>query len=716
MPLVNRAPVILILLYRPERAKRCWQIHERIVREFAHCTVEIPLQRLRPEDGHQLLTHLVGIENWPTSLKDLILNRTDGNPLYVEEVIRTLIDDHILVQTADGQWRISGDLDLDTFVVPDTLQGVLMARLDRLEEPSRQTAQLASVVGRVFPFDILAHIVPENGAKLAPHLVQLQQHETIRETQRAPELVYTFKHALMQEVCYRSLLARIRRLYHRQIASYIELGRSAGHRDAESNVPLIAHHAFVGQDWPRALRYQRLAGQQAQKLFANHEAIDHFEKALQSAENLPPDETAAERQTVHAALGELLITTSQYEPALGHLQEAFSLSGALDDRNAQAAVCNQLARLYELRGEYPPAFEWIEDGLSNLAGQETAIAAELLLRAGFINTRQGRYDHALDQCQEGLRIAEELGELATLARAYNLLGHIARLRGHTAQAIRHFQRAFELQQRAGDIHGQATMHNQIANAYFDLGQWQAAEHHYVLAREIFDQIGDLYLCAVIANNLGGIARNQGRLDEALALYQDGLQTLEQIGGSLWVLGVFHMNLGATYIRRGDPEAAREHLHSSQNYYQQAQARDFLPEMQRHFAEAALLINDLDVAQSHGDQALHLARELEMRGEEGIAMRVLGEIALEQGDLAQAERHLRASLAILEDVGDEYEAARTQLDLAGVCAELEQADESAVLLDRCAEMFQRLDAALDLLTAHTLREKAGRGNSGNSLVE
>ena len=704
MSLVETAPIMLILLYRPERSKRCWQIHERIHREFLHHALEILLQPLKPSDSQQLLTNLVNIEDWPSSVQNMILDRTEGNPLYVEEVIRTLIDDHILVQTPDERWQINQERvrDLESFTVPDTLQGVLMARLDRLEEPCRLASQLAAVIGRVFSFDILAHIVPENGAKLTLSLVRLQQHETIRETQRVPEIVYTFKHALMQEVCYRSLLARIRRFYHRQIAGYIEQYRSTGHRDVESNIPLIAHHAFAGCDWPRALKYQMLAGRQAQKLFANQEAIDHFQKALQSAQEIPAEKTIEQRCSIHTALGEVLITTSQYDTALNHLGEALNLSVAQGATDHQAIVCNQLARLYELRGEYSLAFEWIEQGLAALAGEENTIAAELLLRAGFINTRQGQYDLAFEQCQHGLRIAEGLGELSTLARAYNLLGHIARLRGQSTQAIEHFQHAFTLHRQAGDLHGQATMHNQIANAYFDMGQWQKAEDHYRQARSIFDQMGDLYLHAVITNNLGGIARNQGRLTEALMLYQDGLKTLERIGGSPWVLGVFHMNIGATLIRLDQLSEALQHLNICQDYYQQAQARDFLPEMHRYFAEVALRRDDLATALDHAEQALQLARTLDMRGEEGIAMRLLGEIALAQADLERAQKYLQDGLALLREIGDEYEAACSQLIEAKIALAMGNWEAADDALEQCTSVFQQLNASYDLELIESLR--------------
>ena len=190
----------------------------------------------------------------------------------------------------------------------------------------------------------------------------------------------------------------------------------------------------------------------------------------------------------------------------------------------------------------------------------------------------------------------------------------------------------------------------------------------------------------------------------MAFYQEGLHSVEQIGGSLWVLGGFHNNLGMTFIRRGEVDAAYEHLRISQDYFEQAQARDWLPELYYHFAEAGLLAGELAEAQAQGEQALSLARELAMRREEGCALRTLGEIATARRQFEEAKAYLNESLSILQSVGDEYEWARSQLSLARLYACLENAEESQTALDRCTEVFQGLGADLDLDTACSLQDE------------
>ena len=171
-----------------------------------------------------------------------------------------------------------------------------------------------------------------------------------------------------------------------------------------------------------------------------------------------------------------------------------------------------------------------------------------------------------------------------------------------------------------------------------------------------------------------------------------------------------MNLGHTFVRRGEVEAAHRHLRTSQDYYEQAQARDFLSEMHRYFAEATLLTGELSEAQAQGEQALSLARELEMRSEEGCALHVLGEVATAQGKTEEAERLLEKSLSIEEEVGDEYEAARTRLSLARLYAAQGKREEALAMLDHCIQVFERLVATLDLAAARSLREEMARATA------
>lgn len=718
-------PLLLLLVHRPIQRRDETLLPElNELEHYHHLLVEELDGEAVAELVHQQLEGPV----LPTAVS-LIQNKAQGNPFFAEELIDNLLESGALQFLEDRQgWGLAPDTfnalrEADCLVrqngdwvvseqavlsavdlgVPDSIYGTVLSRIDRLPEGHKLTLKVASVIGRLFAFNLVheAHPVRPDPPILNSQATEMMNRDFIRLERPAQDgqgltAVYLFKHNTTQEVTYDTLLFAQRQELHRAIGEAIE-------QFDNTAVVEIAYHAYRGEDWPRALSYQLKAGQNDQQLFANTEAIDHYRKALKSASHLPDEQTYAERLLAHSELGELLVTAGNYDQAREHLDAALALAQEMNDFEQQARICRWIGRMYELRGEYIPALEWLQNGLYILEDEEleTAEAAELLLVAGLINTRQGNYDAALERCERSMALAQKLDEPAVLARAYNLLGHIRRIAGDSQAAIEHFRRALATYEAHDNIHGQGVSHNQIANAYFQQGQLQESDYHYQQARSIFNQLGDTYNQVLADNNLGGIALNRGRLDEAIAYYKNALRSMEQIGGSLWVLGALHMNLGGALVRDQRLDEADEHLQTSRTFFDQAQARDFLPELHRLFAEAALAADDLDTAVAHIEEALATGRELNMKGEEGNALRVLGQIHLRRNACVPAEEHLRASYDILSDLGDTYEAARTQLALAECLLCLEKREAARKVLDDCRAVFKQLDARLDWQLASDL---------------
>jgi tetratricopeptide (TPR) repeat protein len=179
--------------------------------------------------------------------------------------------------------------------------------------------------------------------------------------------------------------------------------------------------------------------------------------------------------------------------------------------------------------------------------------------------------------------------------------------------------------------------------------------------------------------------------------------MERMNGSEYVIGVLHMNLGATFVRAGKIDVARSHLKRSEQYYAKVNTRDFLAEIYRYFAAASLHEGALVEAEAYGQQSVKVARELTMRGEEGNTLRVLGDIAIARGDLEHAEILLKESLSILQEVQYEYEASCTELSLARLYRAGSQPQQCLARLEQCMDVFERLDAGLDLAAARSLRD-------------
>jgi tetratricopeptide (TPR) repeat protein len=604
------------------------------------------------------------------------------------------------VTQAEGEWQIKANVDLSTVKLglPDSIHGLVLSQLDRLPENHKLTLKVSSVLGYYIDLILVTEVHPEEKGvdEIEAEAAYMEAEEVVH--QEMPERkIYAFRHQTTQEVAYQTLLHSQRQQLHQAVSEAL----AAQQPDA---ITQIAHHAYLGEVWPLALRYNLRAGEQAKRLQVMQQSIDFYQKALECAQALPDNETADPRKQIHLALGELLINTEQYDAADTHLAAALALAQAQGDWEAEARCCRWYGRSHELRGEYSPALEWLDKGFVALNGRTSLEEAELLGNAALINIRQGNFDQAVTHSQRGLAVGEALGDTAVQARAYRNLGIVDRRRGNSQSALEDFQKSLDLCVHLEDIYGQAMSHNLVANAYFMRGEWSSADFHYRRSLEMFTQIGNAYNQILVNNNLGGIALKQGRLDAALAYYQRALRLLEQIGGSLWVFGALYMNLGHVYVALEELDLAGSNLHLARDYFERAQLRDLLPELFGLFAEVAWHQTDLDAAANYAQQSLDLARELSMPREEGHNLRIMGEIVRTQGALAEAQQYFEDSYRLLHESDDEYEAAKTLFSLAQLYTTQNQIADAATALNQCEEIFGRLDASLDMDKIQQLRQE------------
>ncbi|MGH2536834.1 MAG: ATP-binding protein, partial [Candidatus Promineifilaceae bacterium] len=602
-----------------------------------------------------------------------------------------------LVTLEDGQWQLRRGVQLAgaQLGVPDSIHELLLSRLDRLPDGVRITLKVSSVIGQIVELALAraAHPEAKEMAEVQADASYLEKEELLQEAERKD--VYAFRQLSAQEVAYQTLLYVQRQQLHAAVAQ--ALVEQASEVAAE-----IAHHAYLGQLWPLALKYNLAAGEEARQLYANQQSIEFFQRALESAERLGPNETTAQRLRIHLALGELLVNAGEYAAGDAQLKAALPLAAAAGDATAEARAYRWLGRSHELRGEYDEAFLWLERGLAALDGRPSAEEAELCLIAGLINFRQGRVGEALARCQRSLAVSRQLDDAAIRARTFNLMG-IVEMRRDSAAAVERFRQSLAQYEQLGNVYGQATSHNLIANGLFHLGQLTPADSHYRRALDLFTLLGSNYNQVLVNNNLGGIALKQGYLDAALAYYQRALRQLEQIGGSLWVVGGLRLNMGNVYLRRGQPGPALTELREGQRQLETAGVRDLLPELYAGFAEAAYQQGHLAAAERHGRHALELARELSLPRDEGHSLRILALIGRAQGRPEQSRADLEAAYAVLEPIGDEYESAMTQLCLADLLAAEGELEPAAALLAACAATFERLGARPDLDAALALRQ-------------
>jgi tetratricopeptide (TPR) repeat protein len=306
-------------------------------------------------------------------------------------------------------------------------------------------------------------------------------------------------------------------------------------------------------------------------------------------------------------------------------------------------------------------------------------------------------------------VADHDAAMDALAHAYYLQGAIDLRYANYERAVRVCQKSLSLYEQLENLPGAGAAHNNLANAYFDLGDWSNATDHYHRALQIAGQIGNVHESGLIANNLGEVYRYRGELDRARTHYEQSLQTWQTLG-SLYGQAFLLMNLAAVDLKQAHWLSAIEQLERSQGLCAQIKAKDFSAEAYRYLAEAYLgysqssgtLRPDLQSkALDYAHQSVLLAERQEMKLEAGAARRVLGRIHLAIGDLRAAEEELSSSLDLLESLENKYQIGQTLIDQAILYRELGQLRPFRQNTKRAIDIFEHLGARLDLKRARQL---------------
>ncbi len=325
--LADRSPLFVLLLGRLDPDHGSWRLKLTAETDYAHRYTEIGLKPLSPEDSNELVSRLLQVADLPESIRRLILERSEGNPLYLEEVIRSLIEQGAIAHE-EGTWRATSEI--SGVEIPETLQGVLLARIDRLQDDVRRTLQMASVIGKSFLYRLLEAIA-EAERQLDEHMSQLQRADLVREKTRRPELEYIFKHSLTQQAAYNSLLIERRREFHRKVGEALET-LFAGRQ--QEFYGLLAHHFDAAGDQAKAIDYLIQAGDKSRLEDACQEAMDYYRRAIELLEG-SGDAPRAIKTWLKLAL--IHQVNFEFEQAHQANEVAFALERQVRAGRAQAA-------------------------------------------------------------------------------------------------------------------------------------------------------------------------------------------------------------------------------------------------------------------------------------------------------------------------------------------------------------------------------------------
>jgi predicted ATPase len=382
--LVERLPMarfLLLVNYRPEY-QHGWGSKTYYT--------QLRLDPLPPARTAEVLQVLLGEDPSLTPLKQLLIERTEGNPFFLEESVRTLVETGVLMGEP-GAYRLAQALPM--IQVPATVQAVLAARIDRLPLEDKHLLQTAAVIGKDVPVALLQAIAELPEEELHRGLTHLQAAEFLHETSLFPELEYTFKHALTHEVAYGSLLQERRGSLHTKIVETIEA------REPErlgERVEQLAHHALRGEVWGKAVTYGRQAGAKAFTRAANREAVAYFEQALGALQHLPESRATLEQAIdLRVHLRDAFLPLREPRQMLDHLRAAESLAEALHDQGRLSLVYGRLSAYFWVMGDPDRALAYSQRGLALAAALgDRALQGVANFELGIVYRTLGEYRRA----------------------------------------------------------------------------------------------------------------------------------------------------------------------------------------------------------------------------------------------------------------------------------------------------------------------------------
>jgi class 3 adenylate cyclase/tetratricopeptide (TPR) repeat protein len=639
------AQLLLLVNYRPEY-QHGWGSKTYYT--------QLRLDPLPPVSADELLQALLGNDPSLALLKQLLIVRTEGNPFFLEESVRTLVETGVLLGER-GAYRLAQAL--PTVQVPATVQAVLAARIDRLPPEEKQLLQTAAVIGTEVPLALLQAMAEGPEETLRRGLTHLQAAEFLYETRLFPEIEYTFKHALTQQVAYETLLQERRRTLHAQIVEALEA--LAGDRMAEQ-VERLAHHALRGEAWDRALAYCWQAGEKAMARSASREAVGSFEQALSALSHLPETRDTLEQAIdLRLALASALLPSGDYGHILVCLREAESLAVALDDPRRLVQVSRLLSRHFYF---------------------------------------MGAYDQSMAAAQRALALATADGDAALLALANMRLGIAYHAQGDYRRAI--------------DCHGQtvavfdgAPRHVRFGGFFLPAVQcrvwlaWCHAELGTFAEGRALGEEG-LRIAEAVAHpgslmfaswGLGLLSLRHGDLPRALPLLERAVGLCQDAD----LLAFFPRTaaaLGAVYMMSGRVADAVGLLTRAMEQTIVMKTAAFQALCSLPLGEAQLLAGRWEEAHVLAKDVLAHTREHQERGHEAYALRLLGDIAARHESPArdQAEAHYKQALILAEELGMRPLIAHCYLGLGTLYLKIGRPEQARAELSAASALYRAME--------------------------
>lgn len=684
-------PVLFVFAHRPPEDDMALNELMTIRTMHEEKNLHIGLARLSKAESRMLLGELLPSGTLSLEAHRFILERSDGNPYYMEEFLRLLIEQGYLQQEG-SIWSPQADISLKELPLPVTLDALIRSRVDNLPTKQRQLLQIAAVIGRPFTRQLLARL--SGALPVEDSLQELFRRNLLLAGPGGDE--WQFNHHIAQIVVYNSMLRVRLKALHLQVADVLEAEWGAA---AEEHPEELAHHFSMAEESCRALRYLIAAGERAEARYANDEALSYYRRAreiLQESAGVVADHL---RWRVIVGLGDTYRFVGKYDLSVSALEEGLAMIRRSKLEIWQkAGIYRRLGQTYMSQGKPEAAYDHFRQALVALEEPEDRPgqieAARTLYFLTYTHFRRGLWDKAKETCEMCRLYAEKTNDLSELAAVENLLGGIAYQQRERQQAIVHTEKAMELREQAGYTWGVASTLGNLAILAGECGDWDRARNHFQRSLQLRQELGDMEGMAIVTNNLGWLERVKGALDEAEEHFREALKIAEPLK---MIYHTANAMLGIGHIRqiKGDIGEAQAMISGSVDRAEQVDAQDLLSEVYRVQADILLARGAVEEAEESARWAVQLASDTGSAGLEADAWRVVSECLLRQGQLHRAEAAIDLARTAQAETTDTIECGRVAIQAGRIYCALNKLEEAHKEFGKAEQILAAIGAAYDL---------------------
>jgi class 3 adenylate cyclase/tetratricopeptide (TPR) repeat protein len=504
---ISGARILLIFTYRPEF------VHTWGGKSYHN---QLNLNRLSNRESLTMVNHLLGTEDIASELENLILEKTEGIPFFIEEFIKSLKDLRV-IERKDNRYHLTKDI--QDLVIPSTIHDVIMARVDSLPEGAKEVLQAGSVIEREFSYELIKRVTGTPELELLSHLSVLKDSELLYERGILPQSTHIFKHALTRKVIYDSILSKRKKQLHEEIGNAIE---DLYKENVTEHYEVLAEHFIEAENYEKGAEYSRFTERKAEKTGSLNDTIPYAKKRIACLERLPKTEDV-EKKTIDART-----TLGLYYMQMNYHAESKDAVEPIVDLAVERNYKRGVAQIYTIIGtyeyfieeDYPKAFKYLEDALrisEELNDPLSLVMANYWMGLAFslncefdkalyhmeaaldinVSTNtlwgvslvksmigkwiycfKGKIDLAYQTSDEALRIAEESGDTYSKAFAYMAHGNSCYHRGFIEEAKRHFLKGVDLSGKINLFSAHGFSNLSLGDIYFEIGEYQKAKDHY----------------------------------------------------------------------------------------------------------------------------------------------------------------------------------------------------------------------------------------------